>query len=87
MRRVFFSPPSAEQDRQLSDRLRRKRCVLQPVVVAVERRPLAAAEGGDDPKRLLQLVEPVGERAILDAVGPMLVLLPPGAKPQHHAAI
>jgi hypothetical protein len=45
-------------------------------VLAVQRGPLAAQHRQDDLQRLLELLEPLGERAERDAVGVVLELEP-----------
>ena len=79
IRSVFFSPLPPIITGMRADRRRLVDRVVHLVVLAVERRPLVAQHREDDLQRLLELLEPVGERAELEAERVVLELEPAGA--------
>ena len=86
MRSVFFSPLPPIITGIRDDRRRLVDRVLHLVVLAVERRALVAQHREDDLQRLLELLEPVGERAELEAERVVLELEPAGADAELGAA-
>lgn len=76
---------TADQDRQVPHRRRRKRRLSHLVVLTVEVNRLSGSQSDQNLERFLELVEPIGERAAIDAIGDVFVLLPSRAEPEHHS--
>ena len=85
-RNCLLLAAAADHQRDVVPEARVGHRVLRAVVLAVHGRPLALDHREDDLQRLVELVEPVGERAELVAELIVLELEPAGADAQDRAA-